>query len=399
MSSGAEGLPPAAVIFGCAGHTAGPDEIAFFAEADPLGFILFKRNCGDPDQVRALVRSLRDSVGRPDAPVLIDQEGGRVARLGPPHWIARPAARAFGRLAERDGVDRAVEIARLNARSIAGELADLGISVDCLPLLDVAVEGAHDVIGDRAFGSDPTVIAALGRAVCEGLLAGRVIPVIKHLPGHGRAGADSHVELPVVEASAEELERTDLAPFRALNDAPWAMTAHVVYRAFDAGRPATVSPRVIDTVIRGAIGFQGLLISDDLCMEALAGTPARRARAALNAGCDVLLHCNGALQDMRDMMDGIEPLSGMALDRLAAATARLGPPATVDAGALARIVDAGALARIVDAGALARRRCPGRALDGADGHCLYRIDLAASGPDRDYPARGRPWLRRVAAGR
>ena len=339
MSSDAERSPPAAVIFGCAGVTASPEELAFFTEADPLGFILFQRNCTDPDQVRALVGSLRDSVGRSDAPVLIDQEGGRVARLGPPHWIARPPARAFGRLAARDGLERASEIARLNARSIAGELTDLGISVDCMPLLDVPVAGAHDIIGDRAYDTDPSVIASLGRAVCDGLLAGGIIPVIKHLPGHGRAGADSHKELPVVDASAEELEHTDLAPFRALNDAPWAMTAHVLYRAFDAGRAATISPRVINSVIRGSIGFQGLLISDDLCMEALTGTPARRARAALNAGCDVLLHCNGALKDMREIMDGIERLSGLAIDRLHAGAARLGPADTVDAGALARDVD------------------------------------------------------------
>ena len=339
MSSGADRPPPAAVIFGCAGPAASAGELAFFADADPLGFILFKRNCVDPRQVRGLVESLRGAAGRPEAPVLIDQEGGRVARLGPPHWIARPPARAFGLLADRDGLDRAVEVARMNARSIARELRDLGITVGCLPLLDVPAAGAHDIIGDRAFGTDPAVVAALGRAVCEGLLTGGVLPVVKHVPGHGRAAADSHFDLPVVAASARSLDEIDLAPFRALADAPWAMTAHVLYRAYDAERPATVSPIVIETVIRGAIGFDGLLISDDLCMAALTGAPADRARAALHAGCDVALHCNGVLDDMRRTMDGVPPLNARARERLAAGAARLGPAAAVDARALAETVD------------------------------------------------------------
>ncbi len=341
MSSGADGRRPAAVIFGCAGPIAGIAELDFFAEADPLGFILFKRNCDEPRQVRDLIGGLRGAIGRPDAPVLIDQEGGRVARLGPPHWIVRPPARAFGLLAGRDGLDRAAEAARMNARSIAGELRDLGVTVDCLPLLDVPAAGAHGIVGDRAFGADPAMVAALGRAVCEGLLAGGVLPVIKHLPGHGRATADSHVGLPVVEASTDSLAAVDFAPFRALSDAPWAMTAHVLYRAFDAARPATVSPRVIETVIRGAIGFDGVLISDDLCMAALSGTPAERARAALHAGCDVALHCNGELDEMRRTMDGVGPMTAKALERLAAGAARLG-------AAVAGAADTRALAAAVD---------------------------------------------------
>ena len=317
---------------------ASAEELDFFADADPLGFILFKRNCGDPHQIRDLIGSLRAAVGRPDAPVLIDQEGGRVARLGPPHWIARPPPRVFGLLADCHGLDRAVAIARMHARSIACELQDVGITVDCLPLLDVPAAGAHDIIGDRAFGTDPVVVTALGRAVCEGLLAGGVLPVLKHAPGHGRAAADSHFDLPVVEASAQSLDAVDLVPFRALAEAPWAMTAHVLYRAYDAKRPATVSPVVIQTVIRGAIGFEGVLVSDDLCMDALAGGPAARARAALRAGCDVVLHCNGMLDAMRRTMDGVSPLSPKARARVAAGAARLGPAEPVDARTLAEAV-------------------------------------------------------------
>ncbi len=345
MSSGVDRSKPAAVIFGCAGLTASDGELDFFADADPLGFILFKRNCGDPRQVRDLVESLRGAIGRPDAPVLIDQEGGRVARLGPPHWIARPPARAFGLLAGCDGLDRAVEVARMNALSIACELRELGITIDCAPLLDVPAAGGHDIIGDRAFGSDPAVVAALGRAVCDGLLAGGVLPVVKHLPGHGRATVDSHAGLPVVDASARSLEEIDLAPFRALVDAPWAMTAHVLYRAYDAERPATVSPVVIETVIRGAIGFDGLLISDDLCMAALSGAPADRARAALHAGCDVALHCNGVLDQMRRTMDGVLPMSARASERLTAGMQRPSHAMAADARALAGAVD-NALARL-----------------------------------------------------
>lgn len=313
-SSSAEPAHPAAVIFGCAGETLGAEERRFFADADPLGFILFGRNCREPRQVRDLVSALRDTVGRDDAPVLVDQEGGRVQRLGPPHWRRREAWRSFGDMAAERGLDRAIEAARSAARDIAGELADLGIDVNCLPLLDVPVPHGHAVIGDRAFSADPDIVAALGRAVCEGLLSEGVIPVIKHIPGHGRAAVDSHLALPAVDAPAEALE-ADFAPFRALRDMPWAMTAHVVYTAFDAAAPATASRTVVKHAIRGSIGFEGLLVSDDLCMEALTGSPGARARAALDAGCDVVLHCNGDLGEMRETMHGGRRMSDRAMAR------------------------------------------------------------------------------------
>ena len=313
-SSGAEPPHPAAVIFGCAGEALGAEERRFFADADPLGFILFGRNCREPRQVRDLVSALRDTVGRDDAPVLIDQEGGRVQRLGPPHWRRRAAWRGFGDMAAERGLDRAIEAARVAARDIAGELADLGIDVNCLPLLDVPAPQGHAIIGDRAFSADPDIVAALGRAVCEGLLSEGVIPVIKHIPGHGRAAVDSHLALPAVDAPAEALE-ADFAPFRALRDMPWAMTAHVVYTAFDAAAPATASRTVVKRAIRGSIGFEGLLVSDDLCMKALTGSPGARARAALDAGCDVVLHCNGDLGEMRETMHGTGRMSDRAMAR------------------------------------------------------------------------------------
>ena len=313
-SSRADRPNPAAVIFGCAGERLQVDERGFFADADPLGFILFQRNCREPEQIRDLVSALRDSVGRDDAPVLIDQEGGRVQRLGPPHWRRRTAWRGFGDMAADRGLDPAIEAARINAREMAGELVDLGIDVNCLPLLDVPVPGGHGVIGDRAFSNDPEIVAALGRAVCEGLLSEGVTPVIKHIPGHGRATVDSHSSLPAVDAPAEALE-ADFAPFRALRDMPWAMTAHVVYGAFDADAPATVSRNVIQQVIRGSIGYEGLLVSDDICMRALTGGPGARARAALDAGCDVVLHCNGDFDEMGETILGADPMSGRAMAR------------------------------------------------------------------------------------
>ena len=327
-SSGAEPTRPAAAIFGCAGETLGAEERAFFAESDPLGFILFRRNCREPEQVRDLVSALRDSVRRDDAPVLVDQEGGRVQRLGPPHWRRRAAWRGFGDMVAERGIDRAVETARGNAREIGGELAELGIDVNCLPLLDVPAPAGHGVIGDRAFSDDPEIVAALGRAVCDGLLSEGVIPVIKHIPGHGRAAVDSHLSLPAVDAPEGALE-TDFAPFRALRDMPWAMTAHVVYTAFDAAHPATASRIVVERVIRGSIGYGGLLVSDDLCMNALTGGPDSRARAALDAGCDVVLHCNGDLGDMRKTLRGVRPMSGRAMARFregAEMAARAGLP-------------------------------------------------------------------------
>ena len=302
---------PCAAIFGCAGTELNPEEIAFFAESDPLGFILFARNIDTPAQVRDLVAALRDAVGRDDAFVLIDQEGGRVARLRPPHWRAYPAARWFGELARADQIVAAEAVA-LNSRLIAHDLVDLGIDVDCLPVLDVPDTGAHEVIGDRAYGLDPRIVTTLGRAACGGLLAGGVLPVIKHIPGHGRARADSHMELPIVDTRPEELTQLDFAPFRALAEMPIAMTAHVVYSAFDESAPATTSSRVIEDVIRGTIGFDGLLLSDDLSMEALSGTVASRATAAIAAGCDAVLHCNGDFAEMTAVAAVIDELSTAA---------------------------------------------------------------------------------------
>ena len=313
-SSSVERPDPAAIVFGCAGEELGLDERAFFADADPLGFVLFARNCREPRQVRDLVAALRDCVGRADAPVLIDQEGGRVQRLGPPHWRGRAPWRSFGDMAAEEGSDRAADVARINARELAGELADLGIDVNCLPVLDVPAPGGHPVIGDRSLSDDPATVAVLGRAVCEGMLAEGVLPVLKHIPGHGRARVDSHLALPVVDVPASELE-FDFAPFRALSDMPWAMTAHVVYTAFDETAPATLSAAVVARAIRGAIGFEGLLISDDLCMNALSGSPGARARAALDAGCDAVLHCNGDLAEMRETMAGVGRMTGPAMSR------------------------------------------------------------------------------------
>lgn len=305
---------PRAAILGLAGLTLAEEERRFFAEADPLGFILFKRNCDTPDQVSRLVAGLRAAIGRDDAPVLIDQEGGRVARLGPPHWRKPPAAATFVALAERD-LQLGGEAARLNARLMAAELAALGINVDCAPVLDLPVAGAHDVIGDRAHGDTPALAATLGRAVCEGLLEGGVLPIIKHIPGHGRATVDTHLALPVVATGEAELRKTDFAPFQMLADMPWAMTAHVVYSAIDAEAPATTSRQVIDRVIRGFIGFDGLLLSDDLSMQALSGSVGERARASLDAGCDVVLHCNGRLDELRPVVAATPRMGEAALRR------------------------------------------------------------------------------------
>ena len=302
-----------AFISGCAGATLSRDEIAFFRDAEPWGFILFKRNCDTPEQIRRLTASLRESVGR-DAPILIDQEGGRVQRLGPPHWPAYPTGRTYGAVFARDAAAgrRAV---RLGARLMAEDLRALGIDVDCLPVLDVPVEGAHDVIGHRAYGITPGVVSALGRAAAEGLLAGGVLPVIKHIPGHGRAGVDSHHHLPVVDTPRAELEATDFPPFRDAAAMPLAMTAHVVYTALDPDRPATTSKTVIDEVIRGFIGFDGCLMSDDVSMQALSGSIGERTAAALATGCDLALHCNGVLAEMVEVAKNAPALAGRAAAR------------------------------------------------------------------------------------
>lgn len=309
-----------AALYGCAGCRLTAQERAFFADADPWGFILFRRNVESPDQVRALVQDLRDSVGR-DAPVLIDQEGGRVQRLGPPFWPKYPPGAAYLQAAGGD-VFKARELVRLGARLIAHDLHDLGINVDCVPVLDVPVPGAHDIIGDRAYARDPQTVAQLGRAACEGLLAGGVLPIIKHIPGHGRALADSHHDLPVVETPLAQLDAWDFVPFRAMSDMPLAMTAHVVFTAVDAGAPATTSAAGID-LMRERLGFGGLIMTDDLSMKALSGTLRDRAEMSVAAGCDVVLHCNGDLQQMAEVASGTPTLDGLARARAKAAMARI----------------------------------------------------------------------------
>ena len=301
-------------MFGCSGLELTAQERAFFSDVDPLGFILFQRNCDTPDQVRALVDALRDAVGRTDAPVMIDQEGGRVARLKPPHWPEFPAAKAFADLYV-ENPDHGVEVSTLGGRLIAHELADLGITIDCAPVLDVPQPGADPIIGDRAFGADVATISVLAKAFMSGLMKGGVAPIIKHIPGHGRALVDSHKDLPVVDASREDLQNTDFAPFRALHMAAWAMTAHVVYSSLDPEHPATLSASVIAEVIRKQIGFQGVLVSDDLSMKALSGGFADRARAALHAGCDVALHCNGEMDEMVQVAQGASQMTRAAWSR------------------------------------------------------------------------------------
>jgi beta-N-acetylhexosaminidase len=341
-----------AAIFGCSGLELTPDERAFFADVRPWGFILFKRNVDTPDQLRRLTDSFREVVGRTDAPVLIDQEGGRVQRMGPPHWPKYPSGRAYGQAAAGDPFT-ARELARLGARLMAHDLRAVGINVDCLPVLDVPQPGAHAIIGDRAYGDDADTLAVLGRAAAEGLIAGGVLPVIKHIPGHGRANADSHMTLPVVDAHYDQLSAVDFAPFRALSDMPMGMTAHVVYPAIDRKRPATTSRKVIKSVIRGEIGFDGLLMTDDLSMKALSGDFTERASAALKAGCDVVLHCNGDLAEMQAVAAGTGKLKGQAKRRAEAAMARLArSPEPLDEGvARMRFAEAfGVSALVVAAG-------------------------------------------------
>jgi beta-N-acetylhexosaminidase len=303
---------PRAVILGCAGEALSPEEARFFAEADPLGFCLFRRNCVSRDQLRALVGELRRSVGRPDAPILIDQEGGRVARLQPPEWRAYPSAALIGSLP--DAVSP--EAARLAARLIADDLANAGITIDCAPVLDLPARDSDPIIGDRAWGTEPNRVARLARAFCEGLLAGGVLPIIKHIPGHGRARVDSHKELPRVEANRAIMAHSDFSPFRALSAMPWAMTAHIVYTAVDDTAPATFSRKLIETVIRGEIGFGGVLVSDDISMGALTGSLAERAHRALDAGCDLALHCNGIMAEMVEVVAGLPVITPAAQARI-----------------------------------------------------------------------------------
>jgi beta-N-acetylhexosaminidase len=303
-------------------------ERAFVREARPWGLILFKRNIETPAQVVALVDSFREAVGVA-APVLVDQEGGRVQRIGPPHWPSYPAAAVYGALYERDQTT-GIAAARLGARLIAHDLQRLGIDIDCLPLADLPVAGADPVIGDRAYGETPAKVAMLAKAAAEGLMAGGVLPVLKHLPGHGRAAADSHLKLPVVEAARAELESTDFAAFRPLVGLPLGMTAHVVFSAYDPVNPATTSVTMVQDVIRDSIGFKGLLMSDDVSMGALSGSLAERTCAALAAGCDIVLHCNGELAEMEAVAGAAPALAGEAASRAAAALSARTAPDPID---------------------------------------------------------------------
>lgn len=327
-----------AAFLGLSGPALTDEERAAFRDTDPAGFILFRRNVADKVQLRALTDSLRALSGRADLPILVDQEGGRVARLAPPIWPSFPPAWRFSELYDKVPMS-AIEAARVNGEAIGLMLAEMGINVDCMPVLDLRQEGAHDIVGDRAFGAEPMRVAALGRATLEGLAAAGVCGVLKHMPGHGRARADSHEELPVVEASDAELA-VDIAPFQALREAPMAMTAHLLFTAWDASRPATLSQTIIADIIRGRIGFDGLLMSDDIGMEALSGTLAERATSAIAAGCDVALHCSGVLAESLQVAEAAGPMSGAALKRLASAMARATSVSTRSCEALAAKRDA-----------------------------------------------------------
>jgi beta-N-acetylhexosaminidase len=308
-----------AFITGVSGSALTEEERGFFRETQPWGLIVFKRNIAGPEPLRRLVSDFRSTIGY-EAPVLIDQEGGRVQRLGPPDWPQYPPGAIYGKLFDQNR-DMGLATARLGARLIAADLEALGIDVDCLPIADVPVAGADPVVGDRAYGNEPEKVAAIARAVAEGLAAGGVLPVLKHIPGHGRATADSHQSLPVVNVDRETLDRTDFAAFRPLKALPMAMTAHVVFTALDPVVPATLSPRIVGDVIRDSIGFQGLLMTDDISMGALSGSIAERSRAAIAAGCDVVLHCNGEMAQMREVAASVPVLAGEAARRAAAALA------------------------------------------------------------------------------
>lgn len=302
------------LILGCAGTSLSREEKSFYRGECPWGFILFARNISEPEQIRDLVAEMRDCIGRPEAPVFIDQEGGRVQRLRPPLAPNYPAGAAFGAL-YRENEEAGLRAAWLLARLHAFDLLRYGITADCLPVLDVPVEGANDVIGARAYAKDPSIVTALGRAAAEGLMSGGVIPVMKHIPGHGRAFADTHLELPTVTTPLKELRRHDFAPFQALNHLPMAMTAHVIFSAVDPNNPSTTSGKVVEEVIRGEIGFDGLLVSDDTSMKALSGDFQTKAASILAAGVDLVLHCNGVMEEMTAVASRAKPLEGKALER------------------------------------------------------------------------------------
>ncbi|MDR3326375.1 MAG: beta-N-acetylhexosaminidase [Rhodospirillaceae bacterium] len=312
---------PSAVIYGCAGLSLSDEEKCFFNNTNPFGFILFSRNIATPIQVMKLVNELRNCVEH-HAPILIDQEGGAVQRLKEPYWHLHHPMEIFGKMAEKD-LSLARRATWLNARIMANELSELGINVNCAPVLDLKINDASNVIGNRSFGNDPVLVADLGRSAMEGLLDGTVISIVKHTPGHGRALVDSHKELPVVETNLKTLEQSDFLPFRSLRDAPWAMTAHIVYKAIDSKRPATISKIVIKQIIRDAIGCESVLLSDDISMKSLSGSFSERAQNSLDAGCDIVLHCNGKIIEMQNMASALRPLSDNAQIRLSRADSML----------------------------------------------------------------------------
>ncbi|MBV8926870.1 MAG: beta-N-acetylhexosaminidase [Bradyrhizobium sp.] len=318
-----------AFITGLSGTRLSGAERDFIRAERPWGFILFRRNIDTPAQVSELTAEIRDAMGGQNVPILVDQEGGRVQRFRPPNWPLYPAGAAFGQLYDIDPA-LGLKAARLSARLIADDLVKVGVTVDCLPLADVPVRGADDVIGDRAYGNEPTKVAAIARAVTEGLEQGGILPILKHIPGHGRATADSHLALPVVDASENELEAIDFAAFKSLVELPMAMTAHVVFSAYDPAHPATTSATMIERVIRGLIGFQGLLMSDDVGMNALAGSIAERTKALLAAGCDMVLACSGEPEEMHQVARETPELSGKALKRAEAALASRQAPTPFD---------------------------------------------------------------------
>jgi beta-N-acetylhexosaminidase len=332
-----------AFITGVAGPALTGEERRFLSEAQPWGLIVFSRNIAAPGQLRRLIGDFRNLMGR-NAPVLVDQEGGRVQRLGPPRWPSYPPGAVYGALYDRDRA-KGLAAARLGGRLMAGDLAELGIDVDCMPVADVPVPGADTVIGDRAYGTEPAKVAALAGAVAAGLADGGVLPVLKHMPGHGRATADSHTGLPVVTADRATLEATDFAAFRELAGLPLGMTAHVVFSAIDPIAPATTSAVIVADVIRDSIGFRGLLMSDDISMGALSGSLSERSAAAIAAGCDVILHCNGELAEMRAVAAAVPELAGAPAQRATAALAEKRAPAAVDLAA-SRAEFAGLLAGV-----------------------------------------------------
>jgi len=338
-----------AFISGCAGKALTAAERALFASERPCGLILFARNVDTPEQVRALVASFKEAVGSEEVLILVDQEGGRVQRFRPPHWRNMPPARCYGDLYETDP-EAARAAAFAGAWLTAAELYDMGLNVNCTPCIDVPQKGAHDIIGDRAFSTDPDVVIALGRAVMEGTLAGGVLPCIKHVPGHGRAMADSHRALPRIDAMKDELEAVDFRPFQALHDAPLAMTAHVLLPAFDERRPATVSPVIMGQVIRQQMGLTGLVMSDDIGMKALKGPFAARARAVIDGGCDVVLHCSGNFAEMTEVACAVPLLEGEAIARFERARACLHEPQPFDSAEAMALVSEVAATRVASLG-------------------------------------------------